>query len=64
MDMSTLSGLRGELASFEHAYAVALQRHRLTGRCQFILRTGDALQPVRTTSLLPRPFETLLAIIR
>jgi hypothetical protein len=58
-----ISRRRADLASFDHAYAVALQVRRHTGRCQFILRTGNVLQPVRTSSLPPRLPEILLAII-
>jgi hypothetical protein len=42
-----LSPRRAELASFEHAYAVALRMRAETGRRQLILRTGNPVQPYR-----------------
>lgn len=58
-----LSPRRAHLASFEHAYAVALQQRRATGRHQFIVQTGNPLQPFRTSPIMAREQETLLAII-
>lgn len=63
MDGMSISRLRARLASFEHAYAVALRVQQATGRCQFISRTGNALQPVRTSHQPPCAPEILLAII-
>lgn len=51
--MSTLSPLRARLASFENAYAVAIQRRRETGRHQFVIQTDEPLQPYRVTTIPP-----------
>ena len=48
-----LSARRAELASFEHAYAVAVQRRKETGRDQFVIHTGETLQPYRVTATPP-----------
>lgn len=48
-----LSARRAELASFEHAYAVAVQRRKETGRDQFVIYTGEPLQPYRVTATPP-----------
>jgi hypothetical protein len=61
--MPTLSPLRARLASFDHAYAVAIKLRRATGRCQFVILSGDKLQPIRVTSDLPQEAERLLALI-
>jgi hypothetical protein len=58
-----LSPRRARLASFEHAYAVAAQRRRASGRLQFVVCTGNPLQPFRTTSRTPRPHERMLALL-
>ena len=58
-----LSPRRACLASFEHAYAVAVQRRRTSGRLQFVVSTGNSLQPFRTTSQTPRPYERMLALL-
>jgi hypothetical protein len=59
--MQQLSPLRARLASFEHAYAVATRLRRLTGRDQFVVRTGHPLQPVRITETLPMAADDLIA---
>lgn len=61
--MSSVSPLRARLASFEHAYALATRLRRVTGDYQFVIRTGDAMQPVRVASNPPRPDEVLLALV-
>jgi hypothetical protein len=58
-----LSPRRGRLAGWEHSYRVAVQRRTATGREQFILRTGDPLQPYRVTSRLPACPEQILALV-
>ena len=63
IDLDTLSSRRARLASFDHAYAVALRVRRATGRHQCIIRTGNPLQPVRVSGSLPKGSETLLALI-
>ncbi|MCP3731296.1 hypothetical protein M9978_12745 [Sphingomonas sp. MG17] len=59
--MQQLSPLRARLASFEHAYAVATRLRRQTGRDQFVVRTGDPLQPVRITETPPVASGDLMA---
>lgn len=51
------------LASYENAYAVGVQMRRETGRPQFVLRTGNPLQPFRVTSVDPDHRQTLLTLI-
>ena len=48
--MQPCSSKRAALASFDHAYAVALRMRHETGRPQFVLRTGDPLQPFPVSS--------------
>ena len=55
--------LRARLASFAHAYAVAVRRRNETGDAQFVMRTGDPLQPFRVSSRPPEGTEILLALI-
>lgn len=58
-----LSPLRAKLASFDHAYAVALRLRRSTGRLHYVVRTHDPLQPHRVTDRQPpRPDRTLAMI--
>ncbi len=59
----SLSPRRGQLASFDHAYRVAIQHCRATGVQQYVLRTGDPLQPFRTTSSAPGRSESILALV-
>lgn len=54
---------RAALASYQNAYAVAVQMRRATGRPQFVLRTDDPLQPFRVTSVGPARRQTLLTLI-
>ena len=61
--MPSLSPRRAQLAGFEHAYAVALQRRRHSGVCQFIIETGNPMQPFRTSSRTPGNEETILALV-
>ena len=62
-DSDHLSPRRRQLSSFEHSYAVALQRRRCSGVRQFILRTGNPLQPFRTTSRTPNRDAHVVALI-
>ena len=55
--------LRARLASFAHAYAVAVQRRSETGDAQFVTRTGNLLQPYRVSAVPPAANETLLLLI-
>lgn len=61
--MIRLSSKRARLASFEHAYAVAIQMRRATGQDQFVVRTGDPIQPVCVTSMPPAETGFLLALV-
>ncbi len=54
---------RAQLASFEHAYAVAVQKHRQTGRPQFVLRTANPAQPFRVTSASSSRRNALMTLI-
>lgn len=65
---SRLSPRRAELASFEHAYVVALRMRAETGRVQIILRTGHPLQPYRVVpsgadAAQTKVDETVLALV-
>jgi hypothetical protein len=55
--------LRARLASFANAYAVAVQRRNHSGDAQFVMRTGDPVQPFRVSTSPPGPTETLLALV-
>jgi hypothetical protein len=61
--MPALSPRREVLASFEHAYAVAVQRRCASGIPQFVIRTGDELQPFRVTSRRPDPDADLRTMV-
>lgn len=54
---------KATLATYENAYAVAVQRRRETGQPQFVLRTEDSVQPFRVTSTGPGRRQTLLTLI-
>lgn len=58
-----LSPLREQLASFENAYQFGARRRAATGRIQFIVRTGNPLQPFRVTTLPPRQESRLATVI-
>lgn len=58
-----LSPRRWRLAGWEHAYRVAVQRRTASGRDQFIVRTGNPLQPYRVTSRLSASSEQVLALV-
>jgi hypothetical protein len=58
--MAPLSPLRARLAGFPHAYACAIQRWSATGRNQFVVRTGDPVQPFRVTDARPTNDENLV----
>lgn len=57
------SAKRARLASFQNAYVVALRLRAQTGEMQYIVRTGNSIQPVLVTSQAPRDGEILLAQI-
>lgn len=54
---------RARLASFAHAYAVAIRLREASGEDQFVIRTGDPMQPVRVSIRPPLDCELLLACI-
>ena len=54
---------RRRLASFENAYAVAVQLRETTGVRQLIVRTEDPARPFRVPSREPLPTETVLALV-
>jgi len=55
--------MRARLASFSHAYRLAIQLRRSTGRDQFVVRTGDPLQPIRVVSRPPDDPDQLMALV-
>ena len=59
-DPDHLSPRRHLRSSFDRCYAVGIQRRMHSGVNQFILRTGNPLQPFRTTSRAPKRDERLL----
>jgi hypothetical protein len=59
----TLSARRERLASFENAYAVAVQLRETTGVNQFVVRTGNPVQPFRVSRREPQHPETALALV-
>ena len=58
-----LSGARRSLASFENAYAVAIQLRETTGVDQFVVRTDNPIQPFRVSRCRPHHPESLLALV-
>jgi hypothetical protein len=57
------SPLRARLASFEHAYAVAIQRCGTSALPCYVIRTGNPLQPYRVSSRCPNWPEQWSALI-
>lgn len=60
---SSYSPKRALLASYDHAYAVAVQQRRNTGVPQFVLQSDDPLQPFKVTSISPGRRQTLLTLV-
>lgn len=58
--MHVFSPLRARLASFEHAYALAIRLRDQTGRQQYVVRTGNPLQPV---TIVPEPPPEALCLL-
>lgn|GEM_PF-1852929 len=58
-----LSPLRGKLASSENAYAVAVQLRAAGGTEQFVISTGDPMQPFRVSGEPPVGQERFLALV-
>lgn len=61
--MTALSPLRARLASFDHAYAVAIRLRGTTGHGQFVVSTGNPIQPFRVSPTLPTLGEQLLVLV-
>jgi len=59
--MSIIAPAARTLASFDNAYAVAVQLREATGVNQFVVRTGNPIQPFRVSRLRPQAPETMLA---
>ncbi|MDE1917620.1 MAG: hypothetical protein KGJ57_18425 [Sphingomonadales bacterium] len=57
------SSLRGRLASFDHAYAVALHLRGHRSVPFYVIRTGNAIQPYRVSSFQPAWPEQWSALI-
>ena len=58
--MAQLSPLRSRICDFDRAYALAIRIRETTGRHQFVLRTGDPIQPFRITETRPAMDEGLV----
>ena len=58
--MAQLSPLRSRLCDFDRAYALAIRIRETTGRHQFVLRTGDPIQPFCITETRPAMDEGLV----
>jgi hypothetical protein len=52
-DSDHLSPRRLDLCGWEHAYACAIQRYSTTGRDQFVIHTGNPLQPFQVIDVRP-----------
>ena len=63
MTVITLSARRSSLASFENAYAVAIQLRENTGVDQFVVRTDNPIQPFRVSRCRPHHPEQPLALV-
>ena len=63
MTVIALSGAGRSLASFENAYAVAIQLRENTGIDQFVVRTDNPIQPFRVFRCRPHHPEHLLALV-
>ena len=63
MTAISLSPRRQRLSNFSNAYAVACQLRETTGADQFVVRTGNPIQPFRVSRHLPHNTETILALV-
>lgn len=61
--MTLLSPLRAKLASFDHAYVVAIRLRDATGLQQYVVRTGFALQPYRVIATKPGDDAQILTLV-
>lgn len=55
--------LRARLASFPHAYAVALRLRAQTGEHQYIIRSANPLRPVRVSTSPPVGSDEVMALV-
>lgn len=62
-DRQNWSSLRARLASFDHAYSVALRLRRHRPVPFYVIRTGNAVQPYRVSSFQPAWPEQWSALI-
>lgn len=58
--MTQLSPLRARLASFDHAYALAIRLSALSDHELFVVRTGNPIQPYRVTARPPANDEKMV----
>lgn len=63
MTVIAISARRNRLASFENAYAVAVQLRETTGVDQFVVRTDNPIQPFRVSRRERQHPETILALV-
>jgi hypothetical protein len=63
MTVLSISPRPHRLSNFINAYAVACQLRETTGAEQFVVRTGNPIQPFRVTRHLPNNTETVLALV-
>lgn len=63
MVTATPSRRRRDLASFDHAYAVAVRLRESTGAEQLVIGTGNTIQPFRVSRQEPRYPEEVLALV-
>lgn len=63
MTVIPFSARRSRLASFENAYAVAVQLRETTGVDQFVVRTDNPVQPFRVAQACPEHPEAVLALV-
>lgn len=63
MTVIAFSARRSALASFENAYAVAIQLRETTGIDQFVVRTDNPIQPFRVSRHRPHRPKSSLALV-
>ncbi|GLT01034.1 hypothetical protein GCM10007897_24250 [Sphingobium jiangsuense] len=58
--MTRLSSLRARLASFDHAYLLAIRLSERSDQELFVVRTGNPIQPYRVTARPPANDEQMV----